>query len=380
MAKPSSRHILGLNGLRALSVIAIFLTHKWGLRYYIGPMSVWTFLAISGFLLIVEMDQQRIAIESGDGGVRTALRVFFTKRAIRIFPAYFGILALLFLLRRYYAWAGPDLGFRYHFFYLSNFWISYVSPNGGPFGVLWTLAEEQQFYAFAPFIFLLAPSRSHIAVCLIIVCLAAIAHLAMQQFGVSPLARFMTSPWNFAIICLGGAAGILRRDPRFVRIMRGWPALAICVGGIIAYTGVWTPENAEAPTQAAPLFAVSCALAGLVAWVSVNQDSLLVRGLEWRPLEHLGVISYGFYLIHNFVPNPLGRVLPLYFGVTASPMLASSLGVAFVFILTYGLAHLSWTHFERPLLGLRSRLLPGRASRKGLVVNPAERKEGLSHA
>jgi peptidoglycan/LPS O-acetylase OafA/YrhL len=361
MAELSSRKILGFNGLRGCCVILVYLSHKCELRYYTAQMGVWTFLALSGFLIIGELHKQRLEVEADACGIVTGLRIFFTKRAIRIFPAYYGVLAVLFAFQHFYAWVGPDLGFRYHFLYLSNVWFGYFAPwLGGPFGVLWTLSVEQQFYVVAPFAFILSPSRFHVRICLGAAALAAIGHLWMQVAGVNPTGIYMTSPWNLAIIALGGAAGLLTQKPRFANAMRGPLPLGICLAAATAYAASWAVYRTENPEQALPLFGVTFALVGLVAWVKNNQDSMIVRGLEWKPLEHLGVISYGFYLIHNFVPNPLGKVLPLYFGITVTPMTTLTLGAAIGFAISFTLAHLSWTYYERPLLKLRTKLLPKR--------------------
>lgn len=361
MAEPTTKKILGFNGLRGLCVVVVYLSHKVELRYFAAQMGVWTFLALSGFLIIRELHKQRGLIEDNEYGVGTGLRIFFVKRATRIFPAYYGVLAMLFIFQHFYAWVGPDLGFRYHFLYLSNVWFGYLAPwLGGPFGVLWTLSVEQQFYVLAPFVFILTPRRLHVPICVGVAVLAAFGHLWMQAAHINATGIYMTSPWNFAIIALGGAAGLMLADPRAIKVMKGPLPLILCLIAMAFYASSWTFFRTTEPEQAIPMFAVTFALVGLVGWIYSNQGSAVIRCLEWKPLEHLGVISYGFYLIHNFVPNPLGKVLPLYFGITVSPLTTMTLGAAIGFAISFILAHLSWTYYERPILALRTMLLPQR--------------------
>lgn len=375
MAEPSSHKILGFNGLRGLCVIAVYLSHKCELRFYIAAMGVWAFLALSGFLIVTELHKARIETEAGRYGKGAALRTFATKRALRIFPAYYALLALLFLARHFYAWAGPDLGFRWHVVYLSNVFFGWLAPGtGGPFPVLWTLSVEQQFYVMAAAAFLLVPSRFHVTMCLVFAGFAAAGHLAMQALGAGPLAVYMTSPWNFALIALGGAAGIRSRDPAWRRKLEGRTPLVAGVAVLAAFAASWFLAPTQDPEGNVTIFIAGVALVTLVAWIRANQSSRVVKWLEWRPLEYLGVVSYTFYLVHNFVPNPMGRLLPLYFHVEAPYLVTMTLGAALGFTISFTIAHLSWRYYEKPLLGLRARLLPRAAHRDGLSPATADAK------
>jgi|GEM_PF-4376306 len=81
------------------------------------------------------------------------------------------------------------------------------------------------------------------------------------------------------------------------------------------------------------------------------------RVLEWPPSERLGQISYGFYLFHNFIPNPLGKAFLILFGSLPSNGLKVTVGAALAFTIAASLAYLSWTYFEKPISQLRARLL-----------------------
>ena len=357
-----SRRILGFNGTRGLCVIFVFLQHKCGFEFYLARIGVWTFLALSGFLLIPELYSQRILVESGSSTEFKEVGKFWFKRATRIFPVYYALLIFLFIFRgSLSSWAGSDLGFRYHFFFLSNFFFPFVAPAdslGSPFGVLWTLAVEQQFYFVAPLIFLLLPSRHHIGFCIIAAIFCGVGHVWLSVSGVEQNAIYLLSPWNFAIILIGGAAGLICRrskpDPSAL-----WTILSLTaiVGFSLSSLSQWAQGDL---VYAMLTMAVAVAIAGLLASIYRDQSGPLTTALEWAPLEVLGQISYGFYLFHNFIPNPLGKVLLIAFGSQPPAILKVTIGAAIGFALATGAAYLSWTFFEKPIIQLRSRFLKAR--------------------
>ncbi|MXN60958.1 acyltransferase family protein, partial [Burkholderia pseudomallei] len=92
------RYVRGLDGLRAVAVILVFLSHKGHvLAIDVGKLGVWTFFLISGFLIVGELHRSRQAIERGALTQRHAFSLFLAKRALRIFPVYYLLLAALAL-------------------------------------------------------------------------------------------------------------------------------------------------------------------------------------------------------------------------------------------------------------------------------------------
>jgi peptidoglycan/LPS O-acetylase OafA/YrhL len=356
----SAKKILGFNGIRGLCVIFVFLWHKTGIQFHFAEIGVWTFLALSGFLLIPELNTQRMTVERGTSTRLREAGKFWFKRATRIFPVYYAVIFFLYAVSSHLAWAGSDLGFRYHVVFLSNYFFAVVASQdtlNGPFGVLWTLAVEQQFYLFAPAIFLILPSRYHVAFCGIAAVCCGIGHLWLTLSGAAPIVIYMLSPWNFAIILLGGLAGLVCRERRSSQGC-SVSLLALSVVGIVAFSASSLIEWAtEGLVFAILTVAVTFAIVGLLAAVYMGQHMSFTRILEWPPLDLLGQISYGFYLFHNFIPNPLGKVFLMLFGILPSNGLKVTVGAALAFAIAAILAYLSWTYFEKPIIQLRARLL-----------------------
>ena len=141
----------GLDLLRALAIIVVVIyhagimgfplpnrVHRWG---WIG---VDLFFVLSGYLiggqLLAELARNN----------RLNLPQFYTRRALRILPAYFVILAIYFLLPLWREY--PDMAQPLWKFLFS---IQNIALHGGTsFSHAWSLAVEDQFYLALPFLLL----------------------------------------------------------------------------------------------------------------------------------------------------------------------------------------------------------------------------------
>lgn len=349
-----AKHYLGLNGLRAIAVTLVFILHKGRVSSFeLGKAGVWLFFLISGFLIIGELHRTRKAVESGHATIQDGLKAFFIKRALRIFPIYYLLLAMLFVCRRFYAHVGPDLGFFWHFTYLSNFWMALGLRSWlGPFSHLWSLAVEQQFYVLAPFAFLLTPSRIHSALCVSCVVLGSVGHVMLYVCGADELVTYTISPFSLSVVAAGGLMYLLAKRGLYV----GQSAL-IAGLTLVCVFGSWRVLFGGAPYFAEAWFDLCLAtgIALVLFHIVTNQHGVLTTWLEWSPLNYLGIISYGFYLFHNFIPNPLGNALQMYAHIKLPDTIQKALGIPCNYGLTVVAASLSWYLIEKPILRIRQR-------------------------
>ncbi|HHT8911972.1 TPA: acyltransferase family protein, partial [Burkholderia cenocepacia] len=221
------RYVKGLDGLRALAVILVFLSHKGHvLAVDVGKLGVWTFFLISGFLIVGELHRNRQAVECGTMTRRHALALFLAKRALRIFPVYYLLLAALAIAHALFYQRGVNLGLAWHAVFLSNYWIGVVKDGWpGSTSHFWSLAVEQQFYLIAPLALLAVPAARHVALGVAAVALCALAHLALYLSDASPVLIYAFSPWNFALIALGGVGAMALADRGAAaarRVPPGW--------------------------------------------------------------------------------------------------------------------------------------------------------------
>ncbi|QMI47149.1 acyltransferase family protein [Burkholderia sp. MBR-1] len=348
------RYVKGLDGLRAIAVILVFLSHKGHvLAVDVGKLGVWTFFFISGFLIVGELHRNRQAIECGTMTRRHALALFLAKRALRIFPVYYLLLAALAIAHALFYQRGVKLGLAWHATFLSNYWIGVVKDGWpGSTSHFWSLAVEQQFYLIAPLTLLAVPAARHVALGIAAVALCALAHLALYAVDASPVLIYAFSPWNFALIALGGVGamaladhgrGVLRRVPP------GWVGAA----GVVFFLVL--PALTPLPDVVTGLadLGLSASLGSLMLWIVTEPDHPAVALLDWAPLVYLGTISYGFYLFHNLVPARFGTMPALFARVPMPAFVRDALPELLQFALAVLLAHLSWRYLEKRLLDFK---------------------------
>ncbi|HEX9258687.1 MAG TPA: acyltransferase, partial [Acidimicrobiales bacterium] len=147
-------YLPGLDGLRAISVAAVLLYHADLAWIPGGFLGVEVFFVISGYLITLLMLNERERTGMID------LRNFWLRRARRLLPALYTLLALVALysvvfLRDELARLREDI--LAAFFYVTNWYLivsesSYFDRLGRPSLLrhLWSLAVEEQFYLLWP--------------------------------------------------------------------------------------------------------------------------------------------------------------------------------------------------------------------------------------
>ncbi|AJX35763.1 O-acetyltransferase OatA [Burkholderia oklahomensis] len=354
------KHVRGLDGLRAVAVTLVFLSHRAHFGAVdVGQIGVWTFFLISGFLIVGELHRSRLAIERGTSCRRYAFWLFAGKRALRILPVYYLLLAALAIAHRHVYQHGVDLGLRWHVVFLSDYWIGAVKDGWpGSTSHFWSLAVEQQFYLIAPLVLLATRASRHLAFCAAAVALAAVAHALLYLRHASPVLIYAFSPWNFALIALGGIGGILHSG--------GVTAPKGVVGALIPWVGaagaafcstlaLWAAPLSAAAGGPADI-ALGVSLGILLFWIVSRPEHPAVALLEWAPIAYLGTISYGFYLFHNLIPEHFGVMPGLYERLHVPHSLRELLPEILQFLLSVLLAHLSWQYLEKRVLDYKKPL------------------------
>jgi peptidoglycan/LPS O-acetylase OafA/YrhL len=350
--------IRGFDGLRAIAVLMVFLQHRvLSSRDETGHLGVWIFFALSGFLITGILSAQRRTIEKGASDFFAELKRFLFRRTLRIFPIYYLLLAVMAVLMML-GHASPQLkgGLPFHFAYLSNIWIGEVLRYWpGPWSHLWSLSIEEQFYLFFAPLLLLVPVRWHLLVCYAVFVTGVASMLLMRAAGTLDIVIYTHPLTNFWMLALGGIGGawlrmggsllraFLSRQSSFVVLLLGVTVLCVTEPN-------WTTAaNPAVYTLVCTLYGIG--IAALVCAVACSGSSALVGMLETAWLASLGRISYGFYLYHNFVPDPtrLSRVKALFHGAAEPPWVRFA-GIVISFGVSLLLAKLSWRFIEAPIL------------------------------
>jgi peptidoglycan/LPS O-acetylase OafA/YrhL/CubicO group peptidase (beta-lactamase class C family) len=347
-------YIPGLDGVRALAVIAVLLYHA-GLPVVGGFLGVESFFVLSGFLitllLLAEWTQRD----------RIDLRAFWLRRARRLLPALFAMLAgVLIITGALLGGERTELGgdLLASLGYVMNWRLiasgqSYFDPLLRPSLLqhLWSLAVEEQFYLLWPLIFLGGMrllGRARLRIATLVAALSSIALMAwLYRPGLDPSRIYYGTDTRAGGVLLGAAlAMLLHRTPAPETPAR-WPGWLADGAGIAALGGliacfVWVPE--WHPLLYRGGFALVDVLTALVIVGAIDPRARLTpRILGWSPLRWIGLRSYGLYLWHwpIFMVTRPALDLPL----DGLPLLALRLA------LTGILVELSYRSIELPVRG-----------------------------
>jgi len=291
-------------------------------------------------------------------------KTFYLRRAYRILPIYFVLLAF-FSLRFIHLHTGPlgdfsgsEIPWYAYFTFTQNIWMATLGTLGaGVVGPTWSLAVEEQFYLTAPFV-VRKLSQATLAKALVCVVIAApilriALYLASPHNGV---ADYVSMPCRADALSLGVLSAWLARSPR------GWSFLlaharelkwvaSIFFAGTIVMTPWGEPVHGAMATFGytwLALFYTSILLIA-VSGASVRICSLL----QSRRLMQLGTISYFVYLFHLPFMEAARRLLWLRFDLNSAMVHFAGgwLGVAMTLIA----AQISWRFFEKPLVSYAHR-------------------------
>jgi hypothetical protein len=152
----------GLDGLRAISVVAVILYHA-GFGWMRGGfLGVEVFFVVSGYLITSLLLEER----EGSGGVR--LRQFWLRRARRLLPALFAVLIAVGAWVALFGTAQQQSDLHRDYlpgiFYVANwgqiFGGAQYFGNFSPLRHLWSLAVEEQWYLLWPLAFVMLTRRN----------------------------------------------------------------------------------------------------------------------------------------------------------------------------------------------------------------------------
>lgn len=341
-----------LDGLRAVSVIAVVWHHTSGApRPAIatkGYLGVDFFFAISGFLITTLLVRERAAT----GGI--SLRRFYARRALRIFPLYYATLLLYVILVIATQRHNPEgQRFLHHLpayaTYTSNWFVHLENGAAETFYFAWSLATEEQFYVLWPPLLVVALSISRRRIWAPLLVLAVLV-TASQAAGVitdtSRMPGAILSSLSLPILAGSAAALVVNTPHGFARVAtvlgRAWSAPVFAIT-LLCALAVDTPS---AITQ--------CLMVCVVVALCLHERTPLHPVLQWRPLQFIGVISYGVYLLHMLCANVVFRSIAHEHNV---PVFAATLA------LTITAAYVSFRFFETPLLRIKRRFESARQRR-----------------
>lgn len=350
--------IPSLDGIRAASFLVVFVAHAGLERYVPGGFGVTVFFFLSGYLIttLLRSEQER------RGHIN--LRHFWLRRVLRIWPAFYTVLALATVLTLLIDFGTPLSwpALAAQLLHVTNFWTIAHTEAGQPIGtgVYWSLAVEEHFYLLFPWIFIgmqrLRLDGRRQALLLWSLCALALAWRCWLVLccHVPTNRTYMGSDTRLDSILFGCALAVWRNPMLDAPVhsadavpgqARRWawayvPASLAVLGFCLVYRNDAFRETFRYSLQGVALTVLFTAAVRFPAWPAF-------RWLNSRPMERIGALSYALYLVHFTMLFLVARALPGWPAVAVA-LLALALSLL--------LAQLSFRYIEAPCARLRKRL------------------------
>jgi peptidoglycan/LPS O-acetylase OafA/YrhL len=350
---PHSGYIRGFDGLRAISIGLVLLTHygAYSLLPHVpfiherawqlvsGTTGVNIFFTLSGFLITRIL----LAEKARTGGIR--IKRFYIRRFLRLSPPFLLFMLLLLTGMALGLYHVRPVGVLVSFCYLYNFIPEFV--KNGQLSHTWSLAVEEQFYLLWPFLLAASTRRRAVVVPTIVICLALAAAFLLPSVTfihnghIYRLAQiFSVHRWFLPAagpIMVGALASVVERHGTVAsEFAGGWSALA--VAPLLFCAPLWLPG----PLLPASFLIQASGIALLLLWMLDHQGAQMVKCLEWNPLAYIGKISYGIYIYHVLLISTGPKN-----ALVGSPLLSLPL------IAALSIASYEW--MERPILHLKEK-------------------------
>jgi peptidoglycan/LPS O-acetylase OafA/YrhL len=396
-AAPLRGHIPVLDGVRGLAIAMVLLLHFVGaatphnfLEKALVTVTGWgqhgvdLFFVLSGFLITGILYDARQKPHF--------FRNFYMRRVLRIFPLYYGVLAVIFgILPLVPAFNGPLLdNLVQHQAWAWLYGVNVYSAMHGSWPLtyidhFWSLAVEEHFYFVWPFVvWALGKKPRTLMIASLVVALGALsARIACSVAGVAEHALYVLTPFRLDGLAFGGFLAVFARQPGgLATIAKAVPRVALAAMGLLVVRAAWTHSAGSGVAVLKPLreSLVMIVLACLLMWaVTAKRGALVYRAFTSRPMTFLGKYSYGLYVYHHFfsyyaathgtellLTDRLGSHL---FAVAVE----GTLGFAASILCAYA----SYELFEKRFLSLKRRFEPERAGAAGRPSwRPGSRRGG----
>jgi peptidoglycan/LPS O-acetylase OafA/YrhL len=321
------------------------------------------FFVLSGFLItgiLIDTKSQPHFFKS-----------FYVRRVLRIFPLYFGVLALSFVaLPAFHLVPRPSPSEQFWYWsYLSN-WGSVGGHAIRSLSHFWSLAVEEQFYLVWPFVIFVIPRRYLTRLCFACIAGSFLFRVGVFVWGFPTTYAYVLTPARAEDLAMGALAACFFRDALWLeRIRRAAPFIAgFCVAAfIIICVGAHGFESTKAlpVVFGTSVISLSSALLVLAAVDSHGAPgglpARLRRLLAGSVLRWLGVYSYGIYVFHlPMIVLLHSHVLSFVARLDGSQRLVASLfSIVVVVAASCAVAFASYHLFEKHFLALKRSFQPG---------------------
>jgi peptidoglycan/LPS O-acetylase OafA/YrhL len=358
-------HIPALDAIRGLAIVVVTLyrfggggdgperaiDHPWLIE--LGQRGVDLFFVLSGFLITGILFDAK--------GKEHYFRNFYVRRALRIFPLYYGVLltAVVILPRLI-----PSLAAEFQPVVEHQAWLWFYGANAlqayegrwclGPLNHFWSLAIEEHFYLVWPAVIYFSSRRTALRICGGLFAASIFARFAWLASGGNDVAAEVLTPLRMDGLVLGSWLALVARGPGGLAWLARWAAPWLFGCGLAAIAAELLGRRLFGLPYAA--WACTCG-AFLVLTVAAPRSGSLGRLAGSKTLQFFGKYSYAMYvfqlpLIYLLAPLVTATGLERLIGSAAIGQLVYCVIVTALTTLS---ALASWHLFEKRLLALKHR-------------------------
>jgi peptidoglycan/LPS O-acetylase OafA/YrhL len=351
------KHIPQLDGIRCIAIGSVIFGH-WiacNLSGYLIHNFPWAhgvmlFFVLSGFLITGILLNLKEKVTASELTWKRALTTFYARRFLRIFPIYYLLIFLLLFL--HYPQAGELAPWLLT--YTSNLQQAFSGKLSGEFSHFWSLAVEEQFYLIWPFFILAIPQRHLLKSIYAAILLSFLSRLycCIQYPGNWMMGSYFSLNLVFPLATGALAAFYRQYNEKLFRNVLCNPYLFYITGAL--YFCSYFPVMHFFPSILHE--ATDVCFFSLFALLFVSRASssgFRYAGkflLENKASLYIGMISYGLYVYHMFIPgfykNQIAIPLHLHIG-------SWSLSWILTFMVLVLIATLSYFLIEKPLNSLK---------------------------
>ena len=350
-----------LNGLRFIAATLVMIHHTeqrksmFHLGNYwhntsilmIGKLGVVMFFVLSGYLITY------LLLNEEDNKGNISIKNFYVRRILRIWPLYFLIFILAFLvlphfeLFHYYVYDISYDNFPWITFFLFLFMLPNMALSQGLYvpydNQSWSIGTEEQFYLSWPFLMIVFRKyRKYLMYSIIFIYVIIKVVCALTDpfiFGIDIYAFWQV--FNIDCMAIGGLFAIWSfQQEGILKYLKNTKLFYLTVVATILLISLGVRFSILEYEVYGVLFAI------IILNLSTNED--LKKTLENRVFNYLGTISYGIYMYH-----------PIALVVSIKLFMAMGWNIWFVFplifLITVILAHLSYKYFEMFFLRLKNK-------------------------
>lgn len=359
---PPTSYIPSLDGIRAVAVVLVFLSHIHFTKLIPGGFGVTIFFALSGYLITTLLAREY------DREGRIAFGAFYLRRLLRLSPPLLITLACTFALY----FAGWTWGVFDPYVVLSQifYYFNYYNLHGAGAGeantiagldLLWSLSVEEHFYMIWPLMFLAIARKSigipHVIALIILILIW--RAIRVMSFGDSEWTIHTSTDTRFDMLLFGCLLALMNWRGMSAKIFPGgwakYAVIAAALGAILA-----TLVIRDYDFRLTLRYTIQgIAIMPLFYYAVSDHKNLIFRPLNWAPIRWIGVYSYTIYLSHYVIMQAL-----IHNGIAADGTLALGL-ISAVLTLAYSAAMYRWV--DVPCHHLRKRVSSVAAERAAKV-------------